>query len=98
MVDKDARVPETDHVLTMRNRERVELTGVVGVDSFDDQEITVVTDLGQLMLRGEDLHIQQLNLEQGTLLVEGLVNGLEYTAATRAQGKARGGFLDRLFR
>ncbi len=98
MPEKDARVPQTDHVLTMHNRERIELTGVVGVESFDDQEIAVVTDLGQLILRGEDLHIQQLDLERGTLLVEGLLEGLQYTGATRTQGKTRGGFFDRLFR
>lgn len=88
--------------MTLRAREEAEITGVLHVASFDDQEIVLDTDLGTLTLRGHDLQIKQLDLVQGTFSVEGLIDSIGYSAgrsgqAARAQGQA-GGLLSRLFR
>ncbi|MBO8141135.1 MAG: sporulation protein YabP [Firmicutes bacterium] len=72
------------------------MEGVVNVESFDDQEVVVETDAGMLFVRGENLHIKELNLETGALQVTGTVHGLEYAGDTIAKkGK---GLLGRLFR
>jgi sporulation protein YabP len=88
------------HILNLTNRDSLTLTGVVHVDAFDDQEIAVDTELGSLTIRGENLHIRQLSLEEGKLGVEGMVDAMAY--GPRARGKmprARGrGWLERLFR
>ena len=61
------------HRLVIENRQHTDINGVLHVDSFDDQEIILETEQGLLAVRGEDLHIKQLNLEQGELLIEGLI-------------------------
>ena len=53
------------HRLVIENREHTEITGVVHVDSFDDEEVIMETELGLLAVRGENLHIKHLNLDQG---------------------------------
>lgn len=86
------------HVVTITNREQVSVGGVIHVDSFDDQEIVVDTDLGTLNLKGEDLHIKQLNLDDGYLEIEGVVNSVSYSLRPKGRGAKAKGLLERILR
>lgn len=66
------------HQLVLVQREKLNVDGVINVDSFDDREIILETDLGGLIIRGEDLHINELNLESASLIVTGYIKDLEY--------------------
>ena len=81
------------HHLTLEDRERLTVSGVEEVESFDENTIVMVTGQGLLIVRGEDLHIEQLSLDGGDLKVEGRVESLTY----EEDRAARGGFLSRLF-
>jgi sporulation protein YabP len=88
------------HSLQVLNREQVLVQGVLAVESFDDEEIIMETDLGTLTLRGEDLHIKQLDLETGKFAVEGCISACIYSTPRQRGGrpvKSRG-LLDRLLR
>ena len=74
------------HQLTLENRERLYLTGVTDVDSFDETRVIVYTELGELTVGGTALHIQNLNTETGDLTMEGKVNSLFYTESTQSTG------------
>jgi sporulation protein YabP len=89
--DRAAGTPTPNHVMTLTNRERMTVTGVLGVESFDDQEIVLETEYGTLTLRGEDLHIKQLDLESAKFEVEGMVIGCHYTGVRggRSAGRPR---------
>lgn len=85
------------HRLVIEDRERTEVTGVVHVDSFNDEEVVMETELGLLAVRGDNLHIKHLNLEQGEVTIEGYV--LEMAYADEKQSKNRGkNFWERMFR
>lgn len=87
-----------NHRVIVTNREQVMVEGVIHVDKFDDEEIVLETDLGMMALRGEDLHIKQLSLESGELVVEGIVRIVEYLEDGGRIGKGKGkGFFDRIF-
>ncbi|HAN95846.1 MAG TPA: sporulation protein YabP [Firmicutes bacterium] len=92
----DRRLNNMRHQLILAERERLTLDGVIHVESFDDQEIVLETELGGLVVQGEDLHIQELNLEKGSLLVRGYIQSVEYLGDSL--GKKSKGFLARLFR
>lgn len=51
---------------------------------------------GRSRLLGDGLHIARLHLEEGQLIVEGDITGIEY-GQPQAQA-ARGGFFSRMFR
>jgi sporulation protein YabP len=88
------------HSLQVFNREQAIVQGVVAVESFDDVQIIMETDMGGLTIKGEDLHIKQLDLEKGRFAVEGFITSCVY-AAPRQRGvrPARGrSFLERLLR
>lgn len=88
--DLDLKAPQ--HI-TLENREHLCISGVVEVESFDENNIIMSTSLGELMVRGQDLHIETLSLNGGDLKVEGTVDSLTYEAAA-----PKGGFLSRLLR
>ena len=91
----EKHLPQRAHSVTVDNRSAVKLTGVTDVASFNEQEIVMTSDAGEIALLGEGLHISQLNLEEGTGTVEGHVAALESGDAPSAK---RGGLLSRMFR
>ena len=82
------------HSIQIDNRERVSITGVSDVESFNEQEVILSTEQGDLIITGEGLHISRLNLDEGQLVVGGLVSGVEY----EMQPSGRGGLFSRVFR
>ena len=73
---------------------RLTVSGVNGVERFDEDSIALSTENGRLLVQGEDLHIEKLSLDGGDLLVEGTVDSLTY----EEEEPPRGGLLGRLFR
>lgn len=92
----ERRLNNLRHQLVLAERERLTLDGVIHVESFDDREIVLDTELGGLVVEGEELHIKELNLEKGNLLVSGYVRSVEYLG--ESLGKRGKGLLARLFR
>ncbi|MDR1806047.1 MAG: sporulation protein YabP [Clostridium sp.] len=84
------------HTLALENREGLRLTGVSDVDSFDEQTVSVFTDMGELTVRGSGLHINKLTLESGELALEGRVDSLSYSDHGRKQ--QGGSLLARMFK
>ena len=84
--------PGLPHRLELEGRERLTISGVEEVESFDESTILLSTVQGGLEVQGEGLHIEKLSLDGGDLSVEGTVNALIY----EPQGRERGGLLRRL--
>ena len=66
------------HSLTLNNRQGGRITGVRDVNSFDEKEILLFTDAGKLVIKGEQLHVKQLDLKKGEVDLEGRVDSLTY--------------------
>jgi sporulation protein YabP len=75
--------------IKMLNRKLLEVSGVMNVESFDSEQFLLETEYGFLMIKGQNLHIKNLSLEQGLVAIEGLVNELIYVDAN-SQGKTKG--------
>ncbi len=91
MDEKRIKMP---HNLVMEDRRTLSITGVSDVDSFDESTIIVFTDLGELTVRGEDLHIKNLNIEAGEVSLDGSISSLTYSDNAAKQT----GFFSRVFR
>ena len=83
---KNPEFPLRDHILTMENRRKAIVSGVRDLDSFNEQEIVFAVDNGLVILNGHDLHISKLNLDDGQLVVEGIIIGVEYHEDTPKSG------------
>ena len=65
--------------LILENREKLNITGVLDVLSFDDQIVIVETELGLLTVKGEDLRINKLSTDTEEVIVEGNIFNLSYS-------------------
>lgn len=86
-------IPSGDHVVTMRNRKRMDLTSVKSIDRFDQEEFIVRTSQGVLQIQGEELRIVHLDVDKGLLTLEGTVRLLQYDE----DDVGSRGFLHKLF-
>ena len=75
------------HQLTLEGREKASLCGVTAVSCFNEQEIVLETTVGEVALLGENLHIDQLNLQDGQLDVTGEIAGIEYNGPVHKREK-----------
>jgi len=85
------------HKITLSNRRNGNFSGIKDVISFDPKEILLQTEMGMLLIKGEDLHVSRLTLEKGEVDVEGLVISLTYSDA-EDHGKKAENFIGKLFR
>lgn len=85
------------HAINLIRRESMTATGVLDVISFDEETIIAETELGMLIIRGINLHVNRLNLENGELAITGEVSGITYEDPN---GYAKGSksLLGKLFR
>ena len=65
--------------LILENREKLTITGVVDVLSFDDQIVIVETQLGLLTVKGEDLRINKLSIDNLEVVIEGQICNMGYS-------------------
>jgi len=88
---------ESIHNIIMENREKMSVSGVLEVESFDEETIILHTEQGVLIVKGEDLHINKLNIESGELIIDGIIDSLTYTDqdGTRSKGMS---FFSKIFR
>lgn len=66
------------HNIIMENREKISMSGIKKVDNFDEQSIILLTELGELTIKGENLHISKMDVDTGDLKVTGNIYGLIY--------------------
>ncbi len=66
------------HNITINNREDVKMTGIVDVLSFDEELVICQSDIGVLILKGVNLHINKLDLDNSILELSGYVTGVQY--------------------
>ena len=79
------------HRLTLAERNKLTVTGVTEVVSFEDREVVLQTGMGILTVQGSQLQLKTLSLEGGQVEVEGSVSALIYEEARQ------GGWFSRLF-
>ena len=83
-----------DHLVTVRNRKRMDMTSVKEIERFDQEEFYIRTSQGYLLIRGEELRIVHLDVDKGLLTLEGNVKMLQYDDEDNGSTK---GFLHKLF-
>ena len=81
--------------LILENREKLSVTGVNDVLSFDDQVVIIETELGLLTVKGENLKINKLNIDTSEVIVEGRIDNLSYS---EHQTKSEGGIFGKIFK
>ncbi|MGN0686594.1 MAG: sporulation protein YabP [Oscillospiraceae bacterium] len=79
--------------IILENRSQLRISGVKDIDSFTESKVVIDTVLGELVIKGENLHINQLEQTTGDFSVSGSIRSLVYNSFPEEAG-----FFSRLFR
>lgn len=90
-MEEKKKAQEAPHLVNMTNRNLLGIEGVLNLGSYDQEQISMETGCGILLVKGELLHIQQLNLDLGKVLIDGEIHSLTYSAEDVTK-KGRGFF------
>jgi sporulation protein YabP len=88
------KTPVWRHQITLVDREELTVDGVVSLGSYDEKEVVMETEQGMMLVKGEGLNIKQLNLEQGNIIIDGIVKAISYEEANQSKK----GLLNRLLK
>ena len=82
--------------IVLENREKLNISGVKDVLSFDDQIIVVQTTLGLLTIKGENLRVNKLNIDTSDFSIDGNISSLAYSNSESF--KEHTSFLGKIFK
>ncbi|MBE7013882.1 MAG: sporulation protein YabP [Ruminococcaceae bacterium] len=80
--------------ISLESRRKLSITGVKEVENFDDNTITLITDLGTLSVKGSEIKIEKLNLDSGEVSATGDFYAFEYISDENTKRT----FFSRMFR
>ena len=75
---ENSRVPQREHNVNIIGRERMEITGVCEVVSFDENTVVMQTTDGALTVDGNEMNVTGLDLANGRVTVSGRLVGMYY--------------------
>ena len=84
--------------IVLENREKLNVTGIIDVFSFDDQIIIIETELGLLTIKGENLKINKLSLDTSDFIVDGKIDSLTYSNSDSSSNKKNKNILGKIFK
>ena len=83
------------HNVILEGRKNLTISGVTDVDSFDERCISLYTQLGELVIKGRELHINSMSVETGDMTIIRDIWALNYGDKDK---KSSATFLGKLFR
>ena len=87
----------TAHRVMIQGRHSGTISGVSDVLSFDLNEILLETEMGMLMVKGTDLHVNRLSVEKGEVDLSGNIDSIAYSSVNQAS-RQNENFFAKLFR
>ncbi len=93
-MNMDNKQVPVEHTIVIEGRKSVSISGVSDVESFDEQMVILMTDIGELVIKGFGLHINKIDVVTGDLALEGDIYSISYSDTQPAGG----GFFGRLFK
>lgn len=94
----EERQASRQHRVILTNRGTCALNGISDILSFDVNEILLETEMGMLMIRGIDLHVNRLTLEKGEVDLSGKIDSIQYSDVNKGNGSQGESLLGRLFK
>ena len=79
MLENKSGALRSVHELILISRERLSIKGIKEILNFDENEVCVKTVCGDLIIDGNNIHINILNISEGELEITGKINGINYS-------------------
>ena len=67
-----------NHFLSVDNKEKLTINQVIDVDAFDENNLWANIKEGAIEVSGENLSVEKLDLDEGLLVVRGIIRSFSY--------------------
>ena len=95
-MEKFAENISYNHGISIKKRKMIYITGISKIESFDEEEFLLETNMGYLAIKGSSLEIVRLDTKDGIISIKGNVDSFSYFDSMKKGGKTS--FLDKLFK
>lgn len=95
-MDKIIETNSVNHIVNINERKSIVITGVKKIESFDNEEFLLNSNLGPILLKGENLEMIKLDTLEGNVSIKGKINSFQYLDSVE-KGKESGIF-NKLFK
>jgi len=90
------KIDDNKSNLMLESRKKLILSGVVEVISFDEQKIDLTTNLGNLTIKGEELKMNKLDVQNGDVIIAGSISSMIYNG--KVSKKSNESIISKLFK
>ena len=87
-MDKYAENISYNHGISINERKLVYITGVNKIESFDEEEFLLDTNMGYLAIKGSSLEIVRLDTKDGVVSIKGNVDSFAYFENIKKNSKS----------
>ncbi len=95
-VKKEIKIEDKRSSLMLENRKKLTVNGVIEVINFNENQILLNTDVGTMIVKGRELKMNKLDVQNGDVIITGQVDSFVYTSDKSKEKKDS--IISRLFR
>ncbi len=93
---KEIKIEDKKSNLMLENINKLTMSGVIEVINFNENQILLNTHVGTMILKGQELKMNKLDVQNGEVVITGKVDSFVYTSD---KGKAnKDSIMSKLFR
>jgi sporulation protein YabP len=67
-----------EHSLELKSRKALNINGVQSVIAFDENEVSLITNCGEMEIDGNSLKVEVLDIDRGRVSISGEICGINY--------------------
>ncbi|MBK5239745.1 sporulation protein YabP [Clostridium sp.] len=95
-VKKEIKIEDKKSNLMLENRNKLNVSGIIEVINFNENQILLNTNVGTMIIKGQDLKMNKLDVQNGDVVITGKVDSFVYTSE-KSKAK-KDSIISRLFR
>lgn len=76
---KEIKIEDKRSNLVLENRKKLTINGVIEVINFNENQILLNTDVGTMIIKGQQLKMNKLDVQNGDVVITGKVDAFVYT-------------------
>jgi len=74
-----------EHNITLKDRNKLMVSGVEHIYSFNDKKVEVRTSVGEMVIEGENLDMSNLSIDDSIIKIDGTINSIVYAKERKSQ-------------
>lgn len=71
------------HNILLKDRKHLEISGIITIDHFDEEEFLIESIQGWLEVKGKELSLDKLDKERGEIIIKGSIDSISYSSSSK---------------